>query len=127
MCVTEDFLSRGFFKIGNRTSTRFWEDIWLGDTPLAQQYPLLYNIVQRKDVSIPSVISHNPLNIGFRRVLSGNKWIAWLPLCQQLMTIHLSAELDNFVWKLTSIGAFPVKSIYGDVMNGHTRFLCKYL
>lgn len=25
--------------------TRFWEDPWMGETPLALQYPRLYNIV----------------------------------------------------------------------------------
>ena len=29
----------------NGTTTRFWEDTWLGKTPLALQYPSLYNIV----------------------------------------------------------------------------------
>ena len=38
-----------------------------GDKPLSRQYPTLYNIAQRKEVSVASIMSHNPLNIGFRR------------------------------------------------------------
>ena len=41
MKVKEDFFSRGSFTIGNGMNTSFWEDTWLGDTPLAQQYPML--------------------------------------------------------------------------------------
>lgn len=33
------FFHRTRFIISNDESTRFWEDTWLGDTPLAMQYP----------------------------------------------------------------------------------------
>jgi hypothetical protein len=32
---TNDFFDKGSFEIGNGISTRFWEDTWLEDTPLA--------------------------------------------------------------------------------------------
>ena len=57
MRIKEDFYSRGSFKVGNGMNTRFWEDTWLGVTPLAQQYPMLYNIVQRKQVSVANIFS----------------------------------------------------------------------
>jgi hypothetical protein len=45
MKMKEDFLEQGSFTVGKGEYTRFWEDTWLGNTPLAQQYPCLYNIV----------------------------------------------------------------------------------
>ena len=63
----------GLFSIGNGQSTRFWEDMWLGDVPLAEQYPLLYNIIRRKNVLVADVLAQSPLNIEFRRTLTGNK------------------------------------------------------
>ena len=36
-------------------------------------------------------------------------------------------HLAFFVWKLTINGLFTVKSMYKDMMNGHTWFLRKYL
>uniref|UniRef100_A0A8I6XZR0 Uncharacterized protein n=1 Tax=Hordeum vulgare subsp. vulgare TaxID=112509 RepID=A0A8I6XZR0_HORVV len=36
------FFNRTKFIIGNGEFTRFWEDTWLGDEPLALQYPQLY-------------------------------------------------------------------------------------
>jgi hypothetical protein len=39
-----------------------------------------------------------------------------------LMDVHLTDELDAFVWKLTTSGSFAVKSLYVDHMNDHTRF-----
>jgi hypothetical protein len=108
-------------------SVRFWEDVWLGKTSLAQQYPSLYNIVQRKNVLVANVLSQTPLNIGFRRVLNDHKWNQWVHLCQRLMSIQLNNDQDKFMWKLTETGTFTVKSMYLDLMNGHTRFLHRYL
>jgi hypothetical protein len=43
------------------------------------------------------------------------------------MDIALSENLDVFRWGLTASGSFSVKSMYLDLMNGHTRFLHKYI
>ena len=57
MKVKDDFFDRGSFSVGNGESVCFWKDTWLGDTPLSRQYPSLYNIVQRKEVTVASVLS----------------------------------------------------------------------
>jgi hypothetical protein len=127
MKVKVDFFNRGYFKVGDGTSVRFWEDVWLGNVPLSQQYPSLYNIVQHKNVLVSTVLAQTPLNITFRRSLNEPKYIEWLHLCQRLMAININSEPDKFVWRLTDSGLFTVKSMYLDYMNGHTRFLRKYL
>ena len=43
------FFRRVEFLVGNGNGTRFCEDTWLGDMPLAVQYPSLYNIVHCKE------------------------------------------------------------------------------
>jgi hypothetical protein len=48
MKVKDDFFQGGSFVVGDGMKTRLWEDTWLGDTPLATQYPSLYNIVRTK-------------------------------------------------------------------------------
>lgn len=127
MEVKQEFFAREFFKVGNGLNTLFWEDIWLGNTPLAQQYPSLYNIVHHKNVTVAQVLTQSPLNITFRRMLIGNKWNSWLQLCRRLMLVQLSEEDDRFVWNLTTNGLFTVKSMYEDLMCDHTPFLRKYL
>ena len=57
MRVKDLFFSKGFFKIGNGESIRFWEDVWLGETTLAHQYPSLYNIVRTKHVRVAHVLT----------------------------------------------------------------------
>jgi hypothetical protein len=99
----------------------------MGSTPLSHQYPALYSIAQRKNVTVASVMSHIPLNIGFRQVLTGSRGARWLHLVRRLMGITLTDQPDNFVWKLTKSGSFSVKSLYLDHLNDHTRFLRKYI
>ena len=89
--------------VGNGQSIHFLEDAWLGDVPLSSQYPMLYNIVRRKNVLLADVLSNSPLHIEFRRNLVGNKWDAWLHLVQRLMFINLPNDDDKFVWKLNFI------------------------
>jgi hypothetical protein len=99
----------------------------LGDHPLAQQFPSLYNIVRRKNVLVADVLTGVPLNIEFRRALTGDKLEAWLRLIQRIMMVHLIEDSDVFVWKLNTSGIFSVKSMYAHMMNGHTIFLHKYI
>jgi hypothetical protein len=102
MKVKDEFFSRGSFDVGNGEDTRFWEDAWLGNKPLAVQYPYLYNIVQRKNVSVAIVLNQNPLNIAFCRTLTGNRWDMLLHLVQRLINVeltnerHFHLEFDNF-------------------------------
>lgn len=73
------------------------------------------------------VLTGYPLNIEFRRTLSDNKWEAWLHILQRIILVNLTEDQDVFGWKLTTSGLFSVKSMYADMMNGHTVFLRKYI
>jgi hypothetical protein len=69
MASRDEFFECGAFILGDGNDIRFWEDTWLGETPLSSQYPSLYNLVSQKHVRVADVLSSTPLNIGFRRVL----------------------------------------------------------
>jgi hypothetical protein len=66
MKVKEEFFASGSFRVGNGVETYFGKIHGWGDSPLASQYPSLYNIVQCKQASIANVLSQVLLNIGFR-------------------------------------------------------------
>jgi hypothetical protein len=57
MRVKEDFFDRGVFNVGNGMLVRFWEDVWLGNSSLANQYPALCNIAQRKNVLVANTFT----------------------------------------------------------------------
>ena len=48
MKVKANFLKFGIFIIKDGSQIRFWEDAWLGNRSLHEQYPQLYNIVRKK-------------------------------------------------------------------------------
>ena len=73
MRIKATFFNRTRRIVGNGNDTRFWEDTWLGDEPLATQYPSLYRIFQRREALFATVMQSIPLNIQFRRVLVGDR------------------------------------------------------
>jgi hypothetical protein len=98
--------------VGNGTTVSFWKDIWLGDTPLALQCLFLYYTIQQQKNLVANILGQTPLNIGFRRLLTDNKWNEWLYFWQGLMVTQLSDELDKFIWNLTTNGLFTIKWTY---------------
>jgi hypothetical protein len=42
------FLIHGPFYLNNGKQIQFWEDKWLGNYSLQEQYPTLYNIAKKK-------------------------------------------------------------------------------
>lgn len=89
------FFQRVDFVVGNGTTTRFWEDIWLGETPLTLQHLSLYNIEQRKEAYVATILNSVPLNIQFTRSLVGERWDSWLHLVRRLMYVQLSNQADK--------------------------------
>jgi hypothetical protein len=82
MATKKFFFRYGTFIIKDGSQIRFWEDTWLGNRPLSEQYPALFGIVRRKSDTIASVMATSPPNVTFRRDLIGPRLIAWnaLPL-----------------------------------------------
>ena len=115
--VKEVLFHKVKFIVGDGTTTRFWEDTWLGNTPLALQYPSLYHIAQRKENYVATVLQTVPLNIQFRRSLVGELWDSWLHLVRRLMDVQLSDQGDTLNGKVTGNGVFSIKSMYLDLIN----------
>jgi hypothetical protein len=69
MKVKDVVLSFGTFKVSDGSQTRFWLDTWIGNKPLKDKFPALFNMVRRKQDSVANVLSTVPLNIFFRRNL----------------------------------------------------------
>jgi hypothetical protein len=74
------FFPYGSFSIKDGSEIRFWEDKWLGNTTLREQYPALYNIVRHKSDTIAKVMENFPPNVDFRRSLIGPRQTSWQEL-----------------------------------------------
>jgi len=120
MEVKDLFLSLGVFNVHSGDQTRFWVDLWLGNKTLKDEYPALYRITRRKNVTVANVLNSRPLNVSFRRVLSGNKLTQWLQLVSKVADVALTNEKDAFVWLPNRNGLFTVKSMYSNLMTNET-------
>ena len=76
MKMKQEFLKFGTFIVKDGSQVRFWEDRWLGNITIQEQYPQLYNIVRKKHDTVADVLSIQIPNISWRRDLIGNKLIS---------------------------------------------------
>jgi hypothetical protein len=86
------------------------------------KYPSLYQIVRKKQVSVASVLHSIPLNISFRRALTGERLELWKELVRQVCDVSLNGQRDAFLWNLTKDKNFTVASMYTVIMEqGESR------
>ena len=114
MATNKFFFPYGSFSIKDGFEINFLEDTWLGTTPLQEQYPTLYDIVQgsRKSDTLAQVLVDNHPNVTFRRNLVGPRLASWHELLLRLANVNLTQGTDEFRWNLRTCGKFSVDSMY---------------
>jgi hypothetical protein len=112
MTTKKYFFPHGSFIIKDGSEIRFWEDKWLGNTTLREQYPALYSIVRQKGDTLAKVMESFPPTMTFRRALVGPRLAAWNELVHKLTSVQLSEGMDEFRWNATKNGSFTVGSMY---------------
>jgi hypothetical protein len=112
MATKKYFFGLGSFSNKDGSEIRFWEDKWLGNVTLREQYPALYSIVRHKGDTIAKVMETSPPNVTFRRDLLGQRLVSWDALLQRLAYIQLQPGHDEFCWNLHENGKFSVTSTY---------------
>ena len=100
----EIFFHYGSFSIKDGSEIRFWEDKWLGNATLREQYPALYNIVRQKADTVAKVLKSFSSNATLKRDLIGPRLQSWYILLQRLSTVQLSHGSDVFRWNLHENG-----------------------
>jgi hypothetical protein len=111
MATTKFFFGHGSFSIRDGSGIRFWEDKWLGNASLREQYSALYAIVHHSD-TLAQVLGSNPPNVMFRRTLFGPRLVNWEALLLQLANIQITSGKDIFGWNLLENGKFSVAFMY---------------
>ena len=119
MATKNDFFRFGAFNIKDGSEIRFWEDKWLGNSTLREQYPSLYNIVCHKSDTLAVVMQSSPLNMTFRRTLVGPRLVMWEALIGRLTDVQLSQGHDEFRWNLNVNGQFTVESMYRALIHSN--------
>ncbi|GJT31587.1 RNA-directed DNA polymerase, eukaryota, reverse transcriptase zinc-binding domain protein [Tanacetum coccineum] len=99
-------------KIGNGEDSCFWDDVWIGDTPLKIRYPRLYDLEVNKGIKVASKMAHVSRSSSFRRnPRSGAEQSQIESLLDLLEGAILGTSRDRWYWSLEGSGEFSVSSI----------------
>ena len=82
-----------------------------------EKFPALFNIVRRKYDTVAQVCNSSPLNISFRRNLTGNNLRNWNRIVSSLLEFNLHDGWDKPIWSLHSTGQYSVRSLYAALVN----------
>ena len=126
MKVKEQFLQFDSFSARSGVDVHFWEDRWVGNMSLREQFPTLYHIT-RKQHAIVAEVFGTPLNISFRRSLVGPTLVVWSALLAQVAGHHSSPGRDVFTWTLHRSGTFTVNSMYSALSDVNFQFRSKHI
>jgi hypothetical protein len=110
MNIKDTFMGFGSFKVKDGSQTRFWVDTWLGNKPLKNKFPALFNIVRKKQDSVAQVLSSSPLNISFRRNLVGANLRDWHRIVASLHDMNLQGGK-----RCVCLGATCIWKLYGQI------------
>ena len=98
--------------MGNGLNTRFWEDLWIGNSPFSIRFARLYNLACKPGITVAKVFSDGWGGVRFRRTLSGETDEMWKEIQLTCRDVSLSDNRDKCSWLLSSSGKFSVKSLY---------------
>ena len=94
---------------GNKTS--FWHDAWLGDSPLSESLPQLFEVCEQQNVTVREMAERNWV-MYFRRWLDPVAQGQAGALKCSLFRVALGDGKDRPWWKSSKNGKFSVKSMY---------------
>jgi hypothetical protein len=97
--------------MGNSEQTRFWEDVWIGNSSLCTRFPRLFSVSQQQEASVASVRNQpGGWNLIWRRRLFVWEKALLDELLILLETVVLSTTEDGWSWRPEEGGEFTVKS-----------------
>ncbi|GKC23809.1 RNA-directed DNA polymerase, eukaryota, reverse transcriptase zinc-binding domain protein [Tanacetum coccineum] len=115
-----DLISFCTRKIGNGESTRFWNDVWCGISPLKVQYPSIFLLDTDKDCFISNRVSLPDWHAVLRRVPRGGAEMSqFVALQAALGNISLTNQCDSWKWSINGSGSFFVASVRS-LVDHHT-------
>jgi len=101
------------YKVGDGSLTAFWDDVWLGQSPLKTQFPNLFSICEDPTVTVADCWDHGAWSVNFRRSLSSREGESWEELLDLLQSTDLDQEArDDIIWDLDCSKSFTTKSLY---------------
>nr|XP_043639112.1 uncharacterized protein LOC122610185 [Erigeron canadensis] len=99
-------------KVGNGSCTKFWNDIWCGDSPLAARFPRLYALQLDKNCSISDCWDYMGCKWNWRRdIRSGCEQDQLNQLLGLLPSVLDIDGMDTWTWNLNGKTEFSIAQI----------------
>nr|GEV66534.1 RNA-directed DNA polymerase, eukaryota, reverse transcriptase zinc-binding domain protein [Tanacetum cinerariifolium] len=88
-------------KVGNGADTIFWDEVWIREQPLKIQFPRMYALKLRKNMSIADKMSYANIADTFCRLpMGGEESEQYIDICNRLEMVQLSQMHDRWFWSL---------------------------
>jgi hypothetical protein len=95
-----DLLGHCKIRIGSGSNTRFWSDVWLGESRLCFLFPRLFALETCKECTVAEKIQGS-ISFTFRRAVRGGAETQQLEQLQSLVeTVMLYNVDDRWIWDL---------------------------
>nr|GEZ83043.1 RNA-directed DNA polymerase, eukaryota, reverse transcriptase zinc-binding domain protein [Tanacetum cinerariifolium] len=96
-------------RVRDGSNTRFWLDVWKGDSPLCDVFPRIFALEQDKQISVANKIAAN-VYASFRRpVRDGIEQQQLFALVTCLDSVSLSASHDRWFCSISGNGSSTSK------------------
>nr|GEY33321.1 RNA-directed DNA polymerase, eukaryota, reverse transcriptase zinc-binding domain protein [Tanacetum cinerariifolium] len=106
-----DLISHCRIRVGNGLRTRFWNDLWIGDSLLRYEFPRLYALDNFKDCTVADKL-HGSISFSFRREDREGAEAHQRDLLLDLIEpVILSNMEDRWTWDLNGDGVFRVRDV----------------
>jgi hypothetical protein len=115
------------FEIGNGENARFWEDRWVNDRALKDDFPRSYNLCFDKNKSVKYMFDKGLGNVNFRRTLYGDSLEQWEHIKDSRSGVVLSGDRDRIFWTLDKKGIYTVKCYYRFLIENGIKYPHKFL
>jgi hypothetical protein len=107
------------YRVFKGDKIRFWQDLWIGNTPLNIQYSSLYEISNNQQDLVCDVWDGDDWSLSFRRNLHGVLIEDWMSLQQLLGEVQLDISREDSVrWVLDKSFQYTTKSLYQLLTHG---------
>ena len=121
----EEFLLRTNFRIGNDRHTRFWWDIWVGDSKLKDLFPTLFRIAAHKSASMVDLWERQGgegrcWKVHFRRSFQDWELEEVTRFLEHISAVKVQEGEDSFIWKKDGRRKLNVKSYYRSLRAKNT-------
>ncbi|GJT22255.1 RNA-directed DNA polymerase, eukaryota [Tanacetum coccineum] len=106
-----DFMSLCSKRVGDGSNTRFWLDVWKGDSPFCDVFPRIFALEQDKQMTVANKMAAH-VSASFRRPVRGGieqQQLSDLVTCMD--SVSLSVSHDRWVCSIFGDGSFSVKDI----------------